>query len=92
MFAFGGLAFGGQVCVLGLQAVAFGAELFGLFTQALACFLGLNSGGVELGVPAALGVSSVPQRVALLRMLLSLGLAVLPLLLQRGLERLDLGR
>ena len=61
MFAFGVLAFGGQVCVLGLQGVAFGAELFGLFTQAFACFLGLNSDGLELGVPAALGVSILHQ-------------------------------
>jgi hypothetical protein len=34
----------------------------------------------------------LPQRVALLRMRLCLGLAVLPVRLQGGLERLDLGR
>jgi hypothetical protein len=55
-------------------------------------FLGLNPGGLERFVPAALGVALLLERITLLRMILSLGLAVLPLGLQRGLKRLDPGR
>jgi hypothetical protein len=92
MFAFRGLAFDEQVRVLALQAAVMAAEVFNRFPQALAGFLGLNPGSVERRVPAALRVSILLQRGALLGMLLSLGLAVLPQLVQRGLERLDLGR